>query len=331
MPRLIAACLVVGLLLAGCSSTGGGSPLQVTDDLVAAKPATAPPVTRPPRGAVHPAPAAQHTAFDATTGTVVVASASPPRLTLFDTSAMRSAPRTVPLPAPAAELRVTGAGAVRAPLPEADLVARVDLRTGAVTRIPVPGAPVSVVAHGDRLVVARRDRHDVAVVEHGRVVRTVGGFRGPARLVRRGGEVVVLDRLTTSLQPVELAAADKGAALRAGEGATHAVADRYGRVLVVDTRGEEIMAFTTDPLIMKQRYPVPGSPYGLAYDPARDLAWVTLTQRNELVAYDIRGGEPTEKYRVPTVHQPNSVAVDPRTGKVYVASATGRGLQVVQP
>lgn len=331
MPRLIAACLVAGLLLTGCS-TGGGSPLQVTDTLVAAKPASAPPTARPPRGAVHPAPAAQLTAFDPATGTVALASSDPPALTLFDAHTPQRPARTVPLPAGAAELRVTeGGGALLVAVPEADLVARVDLRTGHVERIPVAGGPVSVVSSQGRLVVARRDRHDVAVVDGGRVVGTVGGFRSPARVLNQDGQVLVLDRLTTSLQPVDLATGDKGAALRAGEGATHAVTDQYGRVLVVDTRGGEIMAFSADPFVMKQRYPVPGAPYGLAYDPVRDLAWVTLTARNELVAYDVSGGEPTEEYRVPTVHQPNSVAVDPSTGKVYVASATGQGLQVVQP
>lgn len=91
------------------------------------------------------------------------------------------------------------------------------------------------------------------------------------------------------------------------------------------------MAFSTDPLIMKQRYPVPESPYGLAYAPSSDLAWVTSTARNELVGYDVAGGQPRRVEAVPTVRQPNAVAVDPSTGAVYVASATGAGLQVVKP
>ncbi len=331
MSRLIAVCLAAGLLATGCS-TGGGSPLQVSDTLVAARPAPSPEPAGEPAGTVRPAPPAREVAVDTVTGTVVLASADPAVLSLFDTTALRQPPRTIRLPAPAVSLRVTrDGGSVLVSMPEADAVARVDLRTGRVDRTEVPGAPVSAVRSQGMLVVARRDRHDVAVVDRGRIVRTIGGFQGPARLLHQGGEVLVLDTLTTSLTPVNITTGDKGAALRAGEGATHALLDRYGRALVLDTRGEEILAFSTDPLIMKQRYPVPGRPFGLAYDPVRDLAWVTLTQRNELVAYDIAGGQPAVKHRVPTVHQPNSVTVDPRTGKVYVASATGRGLQVVQP
>ena len=90
-----------------------------------------------------------------------------------------------------------------------------------------------------------------------------------------------------------------------------------------------LMLTEDDPLLMRQRYPVPGAPYGLAYDPKRDLLWVTLTATNEVVAFDVAGGEPEEKHRFPTVEQPNNVAVDPISGRVIVASATGKGIQVI--
>ncbi|GAB3889605.1 hypothetical protein GCM10029964_059590 [Kibdelosporangium lantanae] len=122
-----------------------------------------------------------------------------------------------------------------------------------------------------------------------------------------------------------------GAGQRAGKGATNAVVDRFGRVLVTDTRGGALLAFSVNPVLLKQNYPVPGAPYGIAYDPRRDLAWVTLTERNEVVGYYVAGGEPVEKYRFATVVQPNSVTVDPGSGRVFVASATGGGVQVVQP
>ena len=86
-----------------------------------------------------------------------------------------------------------------------------------------------------------------------------------------------------------------------------------------------------DPLLLRQRYPVPGSPYGLAYDAQRDLAWITLTARNEVVGLDVAGGEPVERYRFPTVQQPDSVAVDPPSGRVFVGSASGAGMQVIDP
>jgi hypothetical protein len=58
---------------------------------------------------------------------------------------------------------------------------------------------------------------------------------------------------------------------------------------------------------------------------------VTLTERNEVVGYDVRGGEPVEKYRFPTVRQPNSVTVDEQSGRVVVGSAAGEGTQVITP
>ncbi|RCW46126.1 hypothetical protein DFQ14_102428 [Halopolyspora algeriensis] len=329
MRRLVVACLAVCALLAGCGTTGTGSPLQVTDTLVAARPDRSPPTGTAPAGTVLPGPPADLSAFDPATHTLVLAGADRPALTLIDPRAPEQRSRTIALPSPAAGLHLTG-GTVLAALPDHGSVARVDLRSGSVEHTAVPNRPVDAVETNGRLVVARQGSKDIAVLDGGTLVRTIGGFNGPARLLRQSRqEVLVLDRLATSLTPVNIVTGDKGAALRAGEGATHAVTDRYGRALTVDTRGGEFLAFATDPLILKQRYPVSGSPFGLTYDPTRDLAWITLTARNELVAYDVAGGQPEEKHRLPTVRQPEAVSVDPDTGTVYVASATGRGIQVV--
>jgi hypothetical protein len=163
-----------------------------------------------------------------------------------------------------------------------------------------------------------------------------GGFtEGDTTLkFKVNGRDVELDRLRSAV--FEMTTDDKGAAtrgtgLRAGDGATNAVADRYGRLLVVDTRGGEFLAFSINPLIMRQRYPVPGSPYGIAYDAKRDIAWITLTERNEVVGLNVAGGEPTEKYRFPTVRQPNTVSVDQETGRVTVTSGDNGGIQVISP
>ena len=52
-------------------------------------------------------------------------------------------------------------------------------------------------------------------------------------------------------------------------------ADPAGRVLVADTRGDELLVFGTDPLMLRQRYPVRDAPYGLAG--SSRLAWVSQT------------------------------------------------------
>ncbi|MFD9697948.1 YncE family protein [Lentzea sp. NPDC059081] len=163
-----------------------------------------------------------------------------------------------------------------------------------------------------------------------------GGFTegDTTRKFQVNGRDVELDRLRSAV--FEMTKDDKGTevrgtGLRAGDGATNAVPDRYGRLLVVDTRGGEFLAFSINPLIMRQRYPVPGSPYGIAYDAKRDIAWITLTERNEVVGLDVAGGEPTEKHRFPTVRQPNTVSVDQETGRVTVTSGDNGGVQVISP
>lgn len=148
------------------------------------------------------------------------------------------------------------------------------------------------------------------------------------------GRNVELDRLRSAV--FEMTTDDKGtetrgAGLRAGDGATNGVPDRFGRLLVVDTRGGEFIAFSINPLIMRQRYPMPGTPYGIAYDAKRDIAWITLTERNEVVGLDVAAGEPAEKHRFPTVRQPNTVSVDQESGRVTVTSGDNGGVQVISP
>ncbi|MFJ5991478.1 YncE family protein [Lentzea sp. NPDC092896] len=148
------------------------------------------------------------------------------------------------------------------------------------------------------------------------------------------GRDVELDRLRSAVFEMtedDKGAETRGAGLRAGDGATNGVPDRFGRLLVVDTRGGEFIAFSINPLIMRQRYPMPGTPYGIAYDGKRDIAWITLTDRNEVVGLNVAAGEPAEKYRFPTVRQPNTVSVDQESGRVTVTSGDNGGIQVIAP
>ena len=104
-------------------------------------------------------------------------------------------------------------------------------------------------------------------------------------------------------------------------------ADSAGRVLVADTRGDELLVFGTDPLILRQRYPVRDAPYGLAG--SSRLAWVSQTATNTVVGYDLATGIPVEKVRYRTVQQPNSLAFDEASGTLYVVSGSGAGVQVI--
>lgn len=322
MRRLAAVVLAVALLSGCAAEENSGDPLQVAATLEAAEPADSPEPTAPPAGRVVPLGGAD--AIAVTARHVAVALADPPSVALHPLADPAAAPTTVPLPGRVESLEVVGPD-VQAAVPGSGVVVTVR-PDGTTSERAVDGGPVDVAVVGGQTLVARRDAELIGVGD-----RAIAGVSSPDRVLAVGGAAVVLDRPRSAVFDLDPAADGPGAGLRAGDGATNAVADRFGRVLVVDTRGGELMAFSTGPLIMRQRYPVPGAPYGLAYDDRRDLAWITLTERNEVVGLDVAGGEPVERHRFATVRQPDSVAVDPGSGRVFVASAAGEGMQVIQP
>ncbi len=312
--------------LAGCSGA------QTLPTVPVAGPAQAPPAGPAPAGdRLDIGSPISALLVDPRTGVLAMAVSGPDRLMLLDTGDLRGPGREIALPGPASDLTLARPGGLLlVAVPRPGVLLRIELPDGTVNRTDLDGEVRSAAVAGDRTVIALGDR--VAVLDaSSRVVATVPGFVDAARVVSVGGSVLVLDRAQTSLTAVDPVAADKGLALRAGEGATSAVGDRFGRALVLDTRGGELLAFGGRPLLLRQRYPVPGAPYALAYDDRRDLAWVTLTARNQVVGYDVAGGEPVERYRFATVRQPDSVAVDPRSGRVVVGSSSGAGAQVIDP
>jgi hypothetical protein len=320
--------------LAGCGQDGGP---KITDQAPAATPAVSPPPAGPPAGTVLPIGAeVSAAAIDGSTGTLAIAVTDPHRLLLIDLAALGAQPRIVRLPGRVEQLDQAGVdGQLLAPVASAGKLLTVDVISGQVRSVAVEGGPVAAAVVDGRTVVALASRPGVAVLDGSQVRYTPNEFAGPADVVAAGGTAAVLDRMRTALTVLNPADAGRddvklGPSLRAGHGATNAVGDRFGRVLVTDTRDGELLAFSADPLIMRQRFPVPGAPYAIAYDPVRDLAWVTLTERNEVVGFHIAGGEPVERFRLATVRQPNTVAVDPRSGAVIVGSGTGDGVQVVE-
>jgi DNA-binding beta-propeller fold protein YncE len=118
------------------------------------------------------------------------------------------------------------------------------------------------------------------------------------------------------------------AAADAGVGPTHVVAEA-GRLYVADTQGGALLVFGVHPeLTLVRRVQLPGAPYGITIDPVRHRLWVTLTARNELVSL-VANGRPRPVLRLPTVRQPNSVAVDSASGTVYVAGRADGVLQAI--
>jgi DNA-binding beta-propeller fold protein YncE len=175
---------------------------------------------------------------------------------------------------------------------------------------------------GDWTAVTLAERGEVIIISPtGAVTRTIKAGGRPTAVAADNSRIAVLDASQSSLTVFDAATGAKQEALRAGDGAATITADGTGRFVVVDARDGELLVFETGPLVLRQRHPVPGSPYGVGYDPTRRTLWVTVTQRNEVAGYDLTGGAPREIARHPSVRLPVAVSVDPPTGTVVVAGS----------
>ena len=83
-------------------------------------------------------------------------------------------------------------------------------------------------------------------------------------------------------------------------------------------------------LRLSRRVALLGSPYGLTVDRVRARLWATLTATNELVELSA-GARPRVLRTFPAVRQPNTVAVDPASGRVFVTGKADCVLQLLDP
>lgn len=324
-------------LVAGCSAEAfDGSPPTIPP----AAPADSPPVTAAPAGVVRPLTGrAQAAIFDDRTAALAVLIAAgqptaPASIAIFDRQPQPA--RVVELPGPATALTGDRAGNAYAATRGGYFV--VDLAAGRVARVTVADAEDTdftaiarradnalVLGTGDgavyRLAAVEPRAGRAAVANRTKIVGRVDS------LAAQGNTVAVLDRAQTLVTTIEADGA-LGQALRAGQGATTIAADPLGRILVADTRGDQLLVFGVDPLILRQAYPVRQAPYGLAG--SRGLTWVTQTAANIVIGYDLSTGIPVEKVRYPTVQQPNSLAFADASGTLYVVSGSGGGVQVIE-
>lgn len=332
MPQLrtrTAAVLALAALLGGCSTEIVRTAPQTVEP---ARPALSPPATATPAGRVLPLGGHPEAAvFDTATATLAVFTPgagpqAPAALTLFGRS---GAPRPLALPAGVTAVTGDGRGTVYAAARGA--VLDIDLAAGRVASSPVAGEATTeftaIARRADgRLVLGSADGTAFTLAADLTVAHRAPVFARVDAIVTQGDIAVVLDRGQTSVTELGADGAP-GLALRAGLGATGIAADPAGRVLVADTRGGQLLAFTVDPLMERQAYPVPDAPFGLAGS-AR-LTWVSQTATNTVVGYDLATGIPVEKVRYPTVQQPNSLAYDDSSGTLYVVSSSGAGVQVI--
>ncbi|MBL1076953.1 hypothetical protein JK358_21385 [Nocardia sp. 2] len=308
-------------LLAGCSSTDDASGKPTIEP---PSPAIAPAATVAPAGDVVASAPIRLLLSEPSTGVLGAVHGTDDR-TLHLVDPATKADRPVALGGSAASLAVGEPGELLVALP--GQVLRVDVATGRTTAVTVDGDARSVAVRGDGLVVGLANGKVLLLDANGAVQQTISGLVSADVVDAADEHVVVLDRRQTLISELNLSDERVGLSLRAGDGAVAMIGDHYGRRIVADTAGRELLVYTADPLVLHQRFPVGSSPYALAYDQRSETAWVTLTGSNEVVGYDLSTGIPVEVGRYPTVRQPDSVTIDSRTGDMFVGSATGDGLQ----
>ncbi len=289
-----------------------------------------PPATGVPAGAVRPLPDhALAAVFDAKTGSLAVLG---PRGEQSVITALTRAGDTGSVPLPGAATAMTGDGEGQVYASTRGGYFLVDLAERTATRVGVDGQNetdfTAIARRADgRLVLGSADGTVFTLSSDNAIGARLKIFARVDDLVTQGNTAVVLDRGQTSVTALSEDGAEAEHALRAGEGATTMAADSAGRVLVADTRGGQLLVFGTDPLILRQQFPVRDAPYGLAG--TSTLAWVSQTASNSVIGYDLSTGIPVEKVRYRTVQQPNSLVYDESSGTLYVVSGSGAGVQVI--
>jgi len=332
MRRARATAVLAVLFLTGsaCADDAPAAPAAAQQE--AAEPADSPTSTADPAGTVVPLdPDAEGMVFDAVTGLLAVAVRDPNRLLLVDRDG--TTVREVPLPGHARHLQLAAPGGpVLVPAEDANTLVQVALPGGETTGTPVGDYPHDAVqVAGGQVLVADEKGGTLSVVTDGEVTQRFDSQTQPGGVAAVGGTAGVVDVGAYTLTSYDVAAGELGDVVDAGAGPTHLVADARGRFMVADTRGDAVLTFSADPLVQTGELPLAGTPYGLALDTTGQVLWVTLTATNEVVGLSTADDELTEVARFPTVRQPNTVAVDSSTGRVFVGSRATGELQLIDP
>lgn len=337
MPRRAAA--LIALTLSGCGS------LPVADLPPAAEPRDSPPLTARPAGQVvrvgppigeltadrttSPGGAPEGLAFEPRSGVLAVGLRRPAQLALLDGSSGRIL-RRVPLPAGPRHLAVRD-GAFLVPAEMADRLLTVRARDGRVRSDRTAGPRPHAVAWGaDGAIVGDEGGATIELFGAGGQARRVAVAEQPGGVVALpGGGVAVISVRERVVEVFDRSGRRVGRA-PAGVGPTHGVAED-GLLWVTDTQGDALLVFRLEPeLQLARRLRLQAGPYGIALDPVARRLWVTLTGSNRLVELPAHG-RPHVLASFPTVRQPNGVAVDSRTGRVFVGGRADGVVQLLDP
>ena len=319
-PALI---LLPSLILAACG--GGEAPPD------AAEPERAPELTEKPAGSVRRvAPFPEGIVYEPASDSLAVAVREPDRLLILDPKSLRVR-RSVPLPGKVRHLQVTDGGMVLVPSEQADELIEVDPDEGVVGRTAVARYPhdAAAAANGD-IVVAEEFGGSAAVLRDGKIIHRFDDLTQPGGVIADGDIAVIIDVEALSITSYDLSVPKRVTRLDAGKGPTHLVMAGDNAVAVTDTRGDRIHFYSVDPLELTDELALKGRPYGITADAESETVWITLTKRNQVVGLDISGDKPIELARIPTVRQPNTIAVSPGADTLWVTGTSEGEVQRIE-
>jgi DNA-binding beta-propeller fold protein YncE len=239
----------------------------------------------------------------------------------------------VPLPGVVRHLQLANRGGpVLVPVESANSLLRVELPSGRTLPQLLTGvAPHDAAEAADgRVFVANEQGGTVTVLRGEEFVRVFADSVQPAGLASVGTSMGLIDVRKNDLTVYDVENLNIVGSTPAGDGPTHLIADKHGRLIATDTRGNMVRVFEPLPTphqVGEVRQP--GGPYGIAYDPTRDLLWVASSGTNEVVGYDMSQPTPREVRRLPTVQNPYTIGVDATTGRLFIAGVTGGVVQIV--
>jgi DNA-binding beta-propeller fold protein YncE len=332
-PGVLARSLLVlsVLFLIGCGSE------SVAQFPPAAEPPVSPPSSAPPAGrvvAVGREP--EGIAVDARTGIVAVALRGPAQIALLNTNG--SLLRRVPVAGAARHLALGDRGGpLLVPEESIGRLQAVSLRSGRVTAsVPMGRGPHDAVTVGGSWFVGDEFSNLVSVVRRGLLAATFPVAVQPGGLAAapasRVAVVAVRERVLELYSSITLR---RVARAPAGVGPTHVAclgSPPGGYCFVADTAGDALLIFSLTPkLQLVRRVYLPGGPYGIALDACHRALWVTLPGLNQIVELSANGWSTGVERRWPTVRQPNSVAVDSVTGRVFIAGRQDGVIQILDP
>jgi DNA-binding beta-propeller fold protein YncE len=320
-----------GLLPSGVPTEGSRPPADALPP--PAEPGQAGAPTDPVPGRTVPVgEAPEGVTVDAVTRTVAVATRNPNELVLLnaDTGALTS--RT-PLPGFVRHLQLAKPGGpVLVPVESANALVRVDLPGGKAEPQIITGTvphDASEAPNGT-VFVANEHGGTVTALRGDQIEKVFTDSVQPAGLAPVGNMMGLLDVRKNDLTIYDAEALTIIGSTPAGAGPTHLVADKHGRLIAADTRGDTVRVFSTEPAEIGS-VAQPGAPYGIAYDSMRDRLWVASSGTNQVVGYDMSEPTPREIARLATVQNPYTLGVDSTTGRLFIAGVTAGVVQIVDP